>query len=608
MKDRLTMSCHKWLHSDALGLIFATGNKSVLCIALLLAYTSIAIAAQPAPKAKQLHIGQLTYWSDIWNNTTARSWFANHNSWTIFDYGYGGHANVASSISAMKTINPSFRALKYTIVFPYANKGAVDYLPDTTDLKAHADSLGVNYDSLFVWTGPNVGDSIGLRQNPFNAWDATIGPNRKIVYGFFGVNRVALDYRNKDVGRVLGHYWRMIANAYGSDGIMTDEECPVGRTGIMVDWYYPVAWPFFRPKVGATYPNWRYGDATSHLRKPFAASMSDTAIADSMRRARDGWQKIAGDTLRNHTMEYVPNWSANGSPTGIANQAAWDYEVRHVTVNNTKGALLGEFCDYCPSVATGPAGLNTETGLNRLVKACQDVKDSAVTLYIWPLRVGICDSVAYGSQSYMTRARSRLNALGVMLECLWPGNSTYKFGPGPGNAAVVDNQFLMSHSICGATINDTVESWSESWGKYYGYPAASTRRDTSTRGTDGAGQGYTIHKIALASQSSTSDTLTLVIGRYARGSNIGPTSAVNVNLPAGSWSVLNDNGTWTAVSSPVAIRNAEWRVYSSNTALSNNGPGASSDQTPPATINDLSQLLESYDLWAGLVREYWTVQ
>jgi hypothetical protein len=605
MKDRLTKLHSKWLDVNGLSFLLTTGNRTILCIALVIIYATGVYAAQPAPKAKQLNIGQLTYWSDIFNNTTARNWFANHNSWMVFDYGYANHVNIANTIAAMKTINPSFKAIKYSNFIVPCNKGGADYLPDTTDLKIHADSLGVNYDSLFLWTGPNVDDSVGLRYNANLGWGTTIPPNHKIVYNFANVMRVGLDFRNPNVGKVLGHYWRMIAAAYNSDGVMPDEECPMGYTGVMVSgdgtpWYTPGTLPFFSPKITGTYDNWRYNDATNGLQKPFSSSLTKAQIDDSIRRARDGWQKAAGDTLRAHNMEYAPNWSANGSPTGVSS-GAWDYEVRHATVNNTGGAVLGEFCDYTPSVNPGPQGLNSETGLNRLVKACQDVKDSAVTLYIWPLRVGICDSVAYGSQAYMTRARSRLNGLGVMLECLRPGNSTYKFGAGPGNAAIVDNQFLLSHSICGTTVNDTIECWSEAWGKYFGYPAASTRRDTSTRGTDGAGQGYTIHKIALASQSSASDTLTMVIGRYARGANIGPTSAVNVTLPAGSWSVLNDNGTWTAASSPVSIRNAEWKVYSKNTALSDNGPGASSDQTPPSQIQDLSQIIKTMISGQGLI-------
>ena len=551
--------------------------RKALFIIILILMPALVVAG-PAPKAKQLNIGQLTYWSDIWHNTTARSFFANHYGWTIFDENYDNRASVAASIAAMKVINPSFRAIKYTNYIIQCNNSGLKYIPDTVDIKIHAESLGISFDSLFMWTGPNADDSISIRWSGVLGWGPTILPNHKITYDFAGGMRAGLDYRNPDVGRVLGHYWRMISAQYGGDGVMPDEECPMGYAGaVVLDNGTPYAWPgtlpFFINKItGSVYDNWRYNDATTGLKKPFAVSMTQAQIDDSMARARDGWMKIASDTLRAHSMDYVPNWSANGGPIGVSS-GLWNNEMRHVTAHDTKNALLGEFCNYYPSTYLA-SGVHCEDACNRVRDACASVKDSAVTIYVWPISIGVLDSLAANDPS-MTTPRTRLNALGFMLDCLFPGNSTYKFGPCAW--AGHDNSYLLSHTISGQTVNDTVLAWSESWGKWFGYPRAT--RDTSQTGTnDGAGQSYTIHKITFSSQNGVNDTLTLVVGRYCRGTNVTASSAVSVNLPSGTWRLINDDGSYSLASSPITIRNGEWKVFCSNTAYSDNG---FADATPP---------------------------
>jgi hypothetical protein len=553
-------------------MIMRTCHHVGICLlAILLWCSAISFAAPPSPKAKQLHIGQLTYFSDIWTNATARNFFANHYSWTVFDYGVSSRSTIASYLAAMKAINPSFKAFKYTLFNIRMNKGAADYLPDTSDIRTQANALGLSYDSLFVWTGSRSSDSVRCRNNPYTGVWASTGPNSIIRVSFFGQDRASLDFRNPDVGKALGRYWATTAASYGCDGVMTDEECPLGRTGILTDWYYPTIPPFFRPHSTAY---WAVGSPFTTWRKPWGSALTDEQVGDSMRALRSGWMKIAGDTLRNRNMEYLPNWSANGGPIGSSSHFNFENEVRHTIVGYTKSALLGEYCGYYPSMNLYQ-NMSCEYACNRLVQACQSVKDSAVSMYIWPISIGVLDSTAANDPG-MTTARTRLNALGFMLECLWPGSSTYKFGPCSWGGAGADNQFLMNHYIGGRTVNDTLVDWSEAWGKYFGYPAPATRRDSTLRGTDGAGQAYTIHRMALASQATATDTLTFVVGRYCRGTNTSATSAVNVTLPAGTWSQVNDNGTWTAVSSPVSIRNGEWKVLSSNVTLANNGPGATS--------------------------------
>jgi hypothetical protein len=131
--------------------------------------------------------------------------------------------------------------------------------------------------------------------------------------------------------------------------------------------------------------------------------------------------------------------------------------------------------------------------------------------------------------------------------------------------------------------HDTL-NWSKSFEKWFGYPRST--RDTTNKGAnDGTGQAYTIHQITLATTVALTDTLTLVIGRYTNGSNTS-SGAVNVSLPSGSWYLLSDAGTWSAASSPVSIRNGEWKVLSKNTSLSDNGPGA--DVTAPNIIGSPS--------------------
>ncbi len=568
-------------------------NKGLLIISAfilcMLFLTPAAFSADPAPMSKQLHIGQLTYYSTVWSNDAWRDWFAERYSWTMFDLNFFDSTNFRNDLATMKSINPSFLAYVYGFHYMYANKyneGCAPRYWDTTDVRAWATANNVNFDSLFVRTGSGSGDSVTCQLST-SIPSITTKPNA-IVTVNWGTERACWDFRNPMVGAALAAKFISRTSVFNADGVMMDEGFTVGYTGNW-DWYVVPQAPFRAENYWsfpATNPfqNWQH---------PWDAGMSIYDIRDSLKELRSGWMQVLHDSLAAHGLSYAPNWSEVGGPHATSAsgtpQPNWDNEVREATVNYTKEILMGEFCGFYPSRYQYRTH-NCERSIDALIEACRGVRDSSVVLHIWPISIGPVDSAAVPNDS-MTWARSRMNALGLMINCLFPGNSTYKFGPHcwPDGGAGSGNMFMANHYIGGVTVDDTTVDWSHAWGKYYGRPT--TIRDSSATGYDGAGQSYTIRRLAML-YPDTDDTLTFAIGRYARGNNMKPrTTAVSANLPAGTWYELFEDGSWQLHSyDTVYVSNANWRIFSSNVNLSENGPDASGDTIPPADVIDIGRI------------------
>jgi len=530
-------------------------------LALLLVFAGTASSADPSPMCKQLRIGAYTYSSSvIWQNDYLRDWYANRYAFNI------GSSN-ASDIAAMKSINPELKSLSYVLfVLPAA---------DTTDVKAWADTTaGVDFEDLIIRAKTGAGNELTCRlydytTSGFGRW-VTTQPGQVMIHAGFtdAQTRFAWDFREPKVGDYLAQYWIKEIESLGIDGVFVDEETISGYTGVASAGLYPIHAPF--KNLSTSY--WTAGGPYD-FQRPWSTDMDYMEIRDSLNRARNGWMKRAGDALKNAGYMYAPNFAAAVKQSNLAN---WNSEVRHATV--LSGSIAwGEYCFNYPGYS--------ERFCNMTVKACETVRDSSLNFFVGWIRMG-----QYDQAEGVPFDRSRMSGLGMMLDCLYPGSTTYYFSPCTNNGQV---DFYMNKTLAGVTADDTTTMWDYAWTKYYGEPLVT--RDTTQKGTDPAGQSYTVHKIAFHRSATDHDTLTYAIGRYFRddqsNNNIAAT-AVSVTLPqspTNQWFELNSGGGWSLYSSSTAtVGNNHWRIFSSDTMLSNNGLVLSPCEYPPSGVNGIS--------------------
>jgi hypothetical protein len=528
-------------------------KRFLLILMLLCPLSGVFQAAGWAtvPMSQRLPIGKISYFAAWLHNQTYQQWVANHYQWIVCDESMGDTTTLKNAITYMKGLNPYLKAYRYSIHVPVAsiNQGAAcggngpaSSFPDSVSVRRACVALGINQDSVYLWTNDST-VTIAAQ----GAYPVTTGPNSKIVVCAKGHYRVALDYRYAGTGTVLGWIWHELATAFGcTDGVMVDEESPSCGTGESCwDWSMLGPWEI----SGQT--TWTRGDPRYSLKRNWPVSYTTTRqYGDSLIKARAGWMVAAQQYLAGYNMEYIPN--TDGALSSTTPIPDWPLEGKKI-LSYAKGILIGESDSW---IQTPSRSGNGETACNNAVKGAYDFKDSVGIQYFWPI------VVRRDLTTDMTEARTRMNALGHILNLYFPGVGKQKFGPDNSNympSGDPDNMWYV----------DDENNWCDAMAKYFGYPRST--RDTATTGTDGASQTYTIHKITLASANGVSDTLTLAIGRYMPGTNVGAASAVSVTLPAGTWYQLNDDGTWSGAGPSVTIRNGEWKIFSSNTSLSDNG-------------------------------------
>ncbi len=561
---------------------------TLTAISLVLMLGSVVSAANPSPYLKQLRIGCYAYGgSTIWQSSgqalapTIRQWYAQR-----YAFAMGSGESSASDLVSMRNLNPEMKALVYSL-----------YLVDTTEtstIRSWCAQKGYNFRDLVLHTKTGAGDSAVCRSNPnnptgFGRWVTTPPNSPMFGPGFTAAQtRLLWNFRDPRVGEYLGEKWVSEIEALGYDGVFVDEEFIIGYTGNSVSGNFCTQAPF----KDTTSDYWLKGGPYDYL-PSWPRSMNIVAIRDSLRRARDGWMGTAGSMLKSRGYFYAPNFAA--VPV-INNPANWDNEGRHASI--LCGAyVMGEYSYFYP----GADGY--ESSCNTAVKAVYSVKDSAVNIFLGWIRMG-----QYDLDQGKSYDRSKMNGLGFMLDATYPGSTQVWFSPCVKNGQV---DFKMNRETIGSVASgtpqsyDTTTMWCYAWGKYFGIPK--TSRDSSVKGTDGAGQGYTVHKVTMGKPTDTAQVQTLAIGRYARGANFDLTSTrVTVAVPTGTWFELNPNATWTRyTNSTIGIGNAEWRVLVSDTTVANAGTTAptSSDTIPPASVQDLGAVPGETD---GAITLTWT--
>ncbi len=530
-----------------------------MTLTLVILSISTAYASDPAPKSKQLHIGAVAYFSgcssgEIWDNVAMRNFYANHYSWAAVQTGGITADSAKAVIDSLRATNPNLIVAYYDLY--------LRLIADTTSVQTWMSDNNIT-DSLYIRAASAVeDDSIVVRMTPFNPYSTT-HYGEIMINNYFGADRFAWDYRYEDVANYLYYKYKNVMTTYGANGIFIDEFACT-RCSDLPNWRDVLMMPFTDATTtpGSVDPGiWVHGSPFD-INNPWSSSLSPCEIRDSLAVLNaTGWGKVLGDSFSANNQVVVVNPASWGSP--YAATTFWDYEYRHFLSSSGLGIVAGEYANYKPSLD------GWEINCDNIAYACSTVAYSGLEIWVWPIYVGQGDSSA---ADQFTIARSRMNALGLMLDCLFPGTTTYRFGPHPlfGGGVCGGNAFIGERYLNGITLSDTTTDWDDAWGKYFGEPTY-VRTETLT-GVDGSGQSYTIHEIEL--DKPTGGVLTLAIGRYCRGPNrLISDTQVNYDLPPGTWFQLNSGGTWQQAGSSVGIANAHWRFFSSDTTLSNNGPG-----------------------------------
>lgn len=523
----------------------------------------------PAPRLKQLQIGCYTYGgSYIWNSTSLRQWYAERYSFLI-----GSDNGAASKLNEMRAVNDSMRGLIYDLF--------VRYTDDTVNLKNWAAQKGYDFDSLILRvknTGP--GDSVVIRVSNISgqgfARYVTTRPGGILLAPGYTTaqTRYCFDFRNPKVGEYLADTWKALVEQYGYDGAFIDEECLIGYTNNNPAGLYPLIAAF----KDITSDYWLVGSPYSSLQhnwgNDFDLEDADNThsyidIRDSLRRARDGWMGIAGTMMTSWGYDYAPNFAAH--PTNALPN--WTYEGRRAA-QLARSYIMGEYSYFYPGAD------NYETNCNVAKQAIFSARNDNVKIYLGWIRMG-----QYDLQQGKSYDRSKMSGLGFMLDMTFPGTSKTYFSPCVKNGQV---DVFMNRDVGGTIADDTTTMWCYAWGKYFGVPLAT--RDSATKGTDPAGQSYTIHKVTLMNPNNTSQVQTLAVGRYARGANFDLASTRVTVALGGNYYELQPSGAWTGPVSSASVGNSEWRIFAADTTLANNGvsSGSSTDVTPPSGVNDLS--------------------
>jgi len=537
--------------------------------------------------SKQLRIGSYTYGgSPIWNgNTAERTWYANRYAFCI-----GSGNNALSNITAMKAINPTLKALVYDLFVLQA--------PDSLLVKNWAISKGYNFDSLVLRVkNTSPADSVRLRVQDFN----TTGHGRFVTTQPGGIllqpgytdaqTRFSWDFRNPKVGEYLAERWKALAEGMGYDGVMCDEECIIGYTNNAPSGLFPLMSPLkdIIPSL------WSYGSPYTSLTRNWGnafdledadAVNSYVDVRDSLRRARDGWMKVAGDLMRSYGLQYAPNFAA----LPASHLVNWNGEGRHCAV--LAGAyVMGEYSYVVPC---NPSQLDHCLAM---MNALYSVKDSNLQMYPGWITGGDLN-VSAG----MDIERIKNISLGYMLVCNFRGSTTYNFSL----AQRVGQVYWWG----GYGIHDSTAQWSDAFGKYFGLH--SNVIDSSNDNAAG-------DKVRLANYKDPRDTTKILTKVYLRlasqASTDSATTFVSITTPAsptGQWFRLESRTktasvagySWTEhTAATINAHNGSAIILSSDTMFANTGTSGAADVVPPAKIDDLGALPGSN---FGEVRLTWT--
>lgn len=547
---------------------------SICATAVIVFSGSAAQAQNPAPRLKQLKIGCYTYsGSAIWESDAIRRWYAERYAFII---GSGDNPQTPGHVLEMRNINPSMKALLYQLFVLPAE--------DTNKVKAWCAMKGYNFNDLILRVkntetvrvrAADIGSGGFARYVTTQPGGVLLGP------GFTDAQtRFMWDYRNPKVGEYLGEMWRDAVKDMGYDGAFVDEEAIIGHTNNYPAGIYPPVAPY----ADITPNYWSQGSPYTSLTRPWGQNFdledagsthSYVDVRDSLRRARKGWMGVAGNIMKNAGLMTAPNFAA--VPVNAHNN--WTYEGI-MSANLYGSYIMGEYSYFSPS-ADG-----VENNCNTAVQACYSIKDSAINMFLGWIRMG-----QFEYESGISFDRSKMNGLGMWLDCFFPGKAQYYFSPSVKNGQV---DVLMNRWVSNTAADDTTTMWANAWGKYFGVPQ--TTRDTSMKGTDPSGQTYTMHRIQLMNPNNQSQIQTVVLGRYTRGRNYDLNqTAVPVNLGGQYYELLPD-GRYGARVTSATVANAQWKVFVADTTLANNGVsgsgggGNNADVTVPAATSNLSAI------------------
>ena len=556
----------------------------------------VETTAKPSPKMNQLSLGYSQYAWPTEFSDPLRDLYADRYSWVLLDCDplVSQVSDYKDDIDSMKIINPSFISLLYT--YYHAKVPSPTNQPHKISLSDMYDWCTTNdygMDSLILWADDS------MRFNPVNNTVAgpwfTVGAGDSLYAPTYGsTERVFWDQRNPDLGWLLADFYKGWLDSFNCDGVMLDEELKMYRTDDLNDgWFEKHQFPFMNEAHWDTSGN--YASYNVGLTRDWTG-MSHTEICDSSRELRQGWQRVFAESLANDGYTLSPNWSSSGSPLGSPDSYNWDRETRHATVGATKSGFIGEYCAYHPSRSArvvgnhGQADNNCERDINALNKAMEGVKDSSVVMYVAQISIGAYDGNwdTVGAD-IMHYDRTKMNALGLMLEVQWPGNSTIRFNPHSSIPNLDDNSFMTEHSVnvayshgdssggsSSVIVDDYLVDWCGAWQKYFGNYATASNRDTSTSGTDPMGNAYTVHRLAMLKNDS-SDTLTYAVGRYCRGDEEYPqrtidSSGVWVTAPVEGMYELSVDGYWYEYfADSVFLANGHWKIFSTDPVMSDTG-------------------------------------
>lgn len=517
-----------------------------------------AEAQPPAPKSLQLNIGCYVYeGSVIWQNPRMRDWYARRYSFLV-----GSGDNARSAVAQMRRVNPRLKALVYELfVYPAS---------DTTKLKRWAARKGYDFESLILRVrNRSRSDSVTVRvsdisNSGFGRYVTTRPGGILLMPGYTDAQtRFCFDFRNPLVGEYLAETWKSTIEEVNYDGVLVDEEAIIGSSRNAPQGIYPLIAPFRDVTTG----HWAYGSPYSSLTRSWGQNfdLEDannyfdyTDVRDSLRRARRGWMRTAGRLMKGWGYICAPNLAA--VPTNHLSN--W-YGEGIMMTSLAGSIILGEYSYFSPS-ANGQ-----EDNCNMAVKACHSVRDSAVNVFLGWIRTG-----QFEKNAGISYERSKMTALGMFLDCYFPGKAKYHFSPSVKNGQV---DFLMDRELDGQTADDTTTMWADAWGKYFGIPRAT--RDTSERGSDPSGQRYTLHRIKLGNPRNPSTVQTVVVGRYARGPNFSTSrTSIRTSL-GGTFYQLQPSGRYTGPVTSASVANAEWHVFVMDTVLANRGSGEAAAST-----------------------------
>lgn len=532
--------------------------KSLILVLLM----SVSSFALPPFAERTLKPAPPTYsGSWIWTDTSLAKWFAERHVMAL-----GTGPNLALTISKMKSVNPDIKVALYVTFVPDA--------ADTVIYKNIAQTLGIDFEKCIIRTGPNVGDSVRVRVNDngtsgFARYVTTKGGNNILLQpGYTNTQtRFVWDFREPAVGDLLGTRWKQLADAAGCKIVIVDEETISGFTNMAPAGNYPIHYPFRyvslftagspysgvnRPWGTFDLPPSRGGDADN--------THSYEDIRDSLRLARNGW--MARARVRLGDVMYLPNFAA--IPTNMGTYSNFENEGRHCAV--LCGAyIMGEYSYFYP----GADG--SESNCNAAIRASYSVKDSAVNFFVMWIRMGQFDLA-----SGISYDQSQFNGLGFGLETIFPGNTSYYHSFCRQNG---QTEFSAS-TLNGVYAEDKNILWDDAFALRYGKPTLV--RDTAQKGSDPAGQTYTLHKFNLLKEDNSISTV--VVGRYARGTNVSPSTSVNVNLGGSYFEVLPNAAFSSAPVTSTTVKNAQFRVFVADTIYAK---GETSIPQPPELLDTL---------------------